>query len=420
MATPRRPAGRARCQLPACYHEGFLEKKSSQDKMGRKLWTSLCGNSLFFFNNTKDNAYIDKLDVSDLISVSDDYCRDRNLGAARFTLHMKNEEIVMIAPTLEARELWKGYLLSVAKLTVPSSLNLLPGQIHIMKEIIEKEKKRQRSNSSPESNIYVSVISDMPACFYKVSRVEAELRLEQYPEYGNLLLRPRQDGASFAITTREDVNGRSIFKHYRVTRRQDGGFYIDIETPISCNTLHDVVNCMVEKTNSVLKPFVMEEYYEDTITFVETNEENGELTFQEAINVPSHSPPAPPPKPGKRNHKAYSDTSSNIYVNEQDDSEIDEVDDFCPGPPVTPRVPARLPHQNSLPVLNPNSACIRKALKPPGYPNHVPRSQSLSDLTENFESSQNRQKPAGITKELELLFRRRAMRNDSQTDEQSL
>ncbi|XP_065102807.1 signal-transducing adaptor protein 2b isoform X2 [Paramisgurnus dabryanus] len=418
MATPRRP-GRARSQLPACYHEGFLEKKSSQDKMGRKLWTSLCGNSLYFFNNTKDNAYIDKLDLSDLMSVSDDCCRDRNLGAARFTLHMKNEDIVMIAPTLEARELWKGYLLSVAKLTVPSSLNLLPGQIYIMKEIIEKEKKRQRTYSSPEPNIYVSVISDMPACFYKVSRIEAELRLERYPEQGNLLLRPRQDGESFAITTREDVNG-SIFRHYRVTRKHDGGFYIDIEAPISCNTLQDVVNCMVEKTNSVLKPFVMEEYYEDTITFVETNEENGEQSFQKAISVPSHSPPAPPPKPGKGNNKAYSDTSSNIYVNEPDDSEFDEVGVFCPGPPLIPRVPARLPHQNSLTALNASSNCERKALKPPGYPNHVPRSQSLSDLTGNFESSQNRQKPSGITKELEHIFRRRAMRNDPQTGEQSL
>jgi len=24
--------------------------------MGRKLWTSLCGNALFFYNNTKDSV----------------------------------------------------------------------------------------------------------------------------------------------------------------------------------------------------------------------------------------------------------------------------------------------------------------------------------------------------------------------------
>ncbi|XP_016128574.1 actin cytoskeleton-regulatory complex protein sla1-like [Sinocyclocheilus grahami] len=108
---------RVRSQLPSCYYEGFLEKKSIKDKMGRKLWTSLCGNSLFFYNSTKDSVYIEKLELSDLVSVSDDCCRDRNLDAARFTLHMKNEDIKMIAPSLEARELWKGFMLSVSKVS---------------------------------------------------------------------------------------------------------------------------------------------------------------------------------------------------------------------------------------------------------------------------------------------------------------
>lgn len=431
MAMPKRP-GRARSQLPTCYHEGFLEKKSIKDKMGRKLWTSLCGNSLFFYNSTKDNVYIDKLDLSDLISVSDDCCRDRKLDSARFTLHMQNEDIKIIAPTLEARELWKGFILSVTKLSVPASLNLLPGQIHMMKEVIEKEKIRQQSSSSPDSHLYVPVISDMPACFYNVSRTEAELRLERHPKLGNLLLRPRKDGASYAITTREDVN-RSVFKHYRVSRRHEGGFSIDIETPISCNTLHDVINCMVEKTNGVLKPFLMEDHYEDTITYVKTNEENGEFTVHDATNSPLSSPPAPPPKPAnedifetsvcqatnsplpsppapppkpvQRDHRADSDTPESIYLNEPGlEFSEDEVDFMCTGPPVVPRPAARLPHQNSMPSLL-NTGGEKIALKPPGYPKSVPRSQSVSDMFEN--KSQQGPQPPAFTAELKLFIKNR-------------
>ncbi|XP_057213483.1 signal-transducing adaptor protein 2b [Triplophysa rosa] len=435
MATPKR-TGRARSQLPPCYHEGFLEKKTIKDKVGRKLWTSLCGNSLFFFNSTKDNVYIEKLDLSNLVSVSDDGCRDRKLDSAGFTLHMKNEDIKMIAPSLEARELWKGFILSVTKLSVPASLNLLPGQIHMMKEVIGKEKIRHQSSSSPDCHLYVPVISEMPACYYNVSRTEAELRLEKHPERGNLLLRPRKEGASFAITTREDVNG-SLFKHYRVSRRPEGGFSIDIEIPIPCNTLHDVINCMEKKTNGVLKPFLMEDHYEETIKYFKANEENGELTVhdatnshlgsppappskaaneetfetsvRQATNSPLPSPPAPPPKPVKRDQRADSDTPESIYLNEpglpcEFSEDEDEVDFMCAGPPVVPRQPVRLPHQNSMPSLL-NTCGEKKALKPPGYPNRVPRSQSVSDMFEN--KSQQGPQPPAFTEELKLLFKNR-------------
>lgn len=42
----------------------------------------------------------------------------------------------------------------------------------------------------------------------KVSRVEAQLLLERYPECGNLLLRPSGDGAAgVSVTTRQMLNG---------------------------------------------------------------------------------------------------------------------------------------------------------------------------------------------------------------------
>ncbi|XP_056585515.1 signal-transducing adaptor protein 2b [Triplophysa dalaica] len=433
MATPKRTP-RVRSQLPQCYHEGFLEKKSIKDKVGRKLWTSLCGKSLFFFNSTKDSVYIEKLDLSDLLSVSDDGCRDRKLDSARFTLHMKNDDIKMIAPSLEARELWKGFMLSVAKLSLPASLNLLPGQIHMMKEVIKKEKIRLASYSSPDCHLYLPVISEMPACYYNVSRTEAELRLEKNPERGNLLLRPSKEGASFAITTREDVNG-SVFKHYRVSRRPEGGFSIDIEIPIPCSTLHDVINCMEKKTNGVFKRFLMEDHYEETIKYFKANEENGELTVHDVPNShlgsppappskaaneetfetsvcqatkgPLPSPPAPPPKPVKRDQIPDVDTSESIYLNEPGspcEFSEDEGDFTCTGPPVVPRQPVRLPHQNSMPSLL-SAGGEKVALKPPGYPNHCPRSQSVSDMFEN--KSQQGSKPPALAVELKLFFKNR-------------
>nr|XP_021333910.1 signal-transducing adaptor protein 2 isoform X1 [Danio rerio] len=388
---------RGRAQLPPCYHEGFLEKKSIKDKMGRKLWTSLCGDSLFFFNSSKDSVYIEKLELSDLNSVSDDGSRERNLDAAGFTLHMKKEDVRMIAPSLEARELWKGYMLSIAKLSVPVSLNLLPGQIHAMKEVIEKEKTRQRlpSASPPEQNFdpYVCVLPDMPMCFHKVSRVEAEILLERNPNDGNLLLRPAQDLSlsSFSLTTRQEVNGKSIFKHYRVFRRPEGGFVINLDSPINCATLHDVVNSMVEKTGGVLVPFHMEKHYDQVLVYVEKNEENGELSTHCAKPDASSTPPVPPPKPVT---KAQRSSSENEYRNIPRGGDYEQDEAASPAPPVQPRVPGdtktrHLPYQYSMPQeTNTSSDCERKALVPPGYGKKPLRSNSLSDMPKNAPKQQ--------------------------------
>ncbi|KAK2898429.1 hypothetical protein QQF64_032359 [Cirrhinus molitorella] len=416
---------RVRSQLPSCYYEGFLEKKSIKDKMGRKLWTSLCGSSLFFYNNTKDSVYVEKLELSDLISVMDDCCRDRNLDAASFTLHMKNGDIKMTAPNLETRELWKGYLLSVSKLSVPSSLNLLPGQIHLMKEIIEKEKIRQRLLSSPPTSLgsesnYVTVQSDMPSCFHNVTRVEAEYLLERNADRGNLLLRPGRDGASFAITSRQDING-PVYRHYRVSRRHEGGFAIALETPITCETLHDVVKCMMERTNGVFVPLPMEDFYAKSISFADTDKENGERSVQcpkasppapppkpafaesdddsgettvHCPKIPSSTPPAPPPKPVPRNQSSSSEPNSHertyLNVSESGDYLLDEAANHPP--PVLPRLPGRyLPHQNSMPPdVNGSADVERKALVPPGYTKTFPRSNSLSGKPKNIPKCEQR------------------------------
>ncbi|XP_041791318.1 signal-transducing adaptor protein 1-like isoform X2 [Chelmon rostratus] len=288
---------RQRNQLPACYYEGYLEKRSFKDKTSRRLWTCLCGNTLFFFNEKRDTDYIEKLDLSGLISVTDDSSQDRNLDAARLNLQMKDGNIKFTAPNAEARELWKGYIHSVMELSVPSSLNLLPGQIHMLKEAVEKEKERLKTvppSAAENSSPYVSLIADMPACYHSVSRLEAELLLEKEAKRGNLLLRPGSGSNSFAVTTRQDLDG-AIFKHYRVARKPTGGFTIEVDNPVPCATLHDVINYLVEKTDRVLIPLIIEETYEKNISFIRSDDENGEKSVQQAPSNPV--PPSVPPKP---------------------------------------------------------------------------------------------------------------------------
>ncbi|KAF7665238.1 hypothetical protein LDENG_00149450 [Lucifuga dentata] len=339
-------AGRQRNQLPLCYYEGYLEKRSFKDKTSRKLWTSLCGSTLFFFNDKKDTDYIEKINLSGFISITDDGSWDRNLEAARFNLELKDCDIRFTAPNPEARELWKGYIHSVSQLCVPSSLNLLPGQIHILKEAVEKEKERVKTVSPPPPppppatsvNPYVSLQADMPSCYYNVSRLEAELLLEREAEKGNLLLRPGRHGSSFAVTTRQEQDS-SIFRHYRVTRKPDGSFTIDVDVPVPCTTLHDVITYLLEKTDRVLIPLIMEEQYDKKITFICPDSENGETSVQcVAPNpvIPPNPiiPPRLPPKPvasREQTVEAMPEPQECLYMNDLPEEEEVKNKEDSPG-----------------------------------------------------------------------------------------
>ncbi|KAG5276313.1 hypothetical protein AALO_G00130510 [Alosa alosa] len=379
MATPKR-LGRQKLQLPTSYYEGFLEVRALKDTASRRLWTCLCGDALFFFNSSKENQYVEKLEVSTFISISDDSIPDKNLNTAGLVIHTKNDDIRLTAPSLESRELWKGFILTVKELSVPKSLNLLPGQVHMMREAVDKEMERRGAltSSTPPppiptkftteatSPLYLPVVSEMPACFETVSRTEAEILLERNPDKGNLLLRPGRDGTSFAVTTRQDLNG-SVFKHYRVSRKSDGGFYIDVEKPIHCATLHDVVSCLVVKTAGALQPFILDEPYEENITFVQANQENGEKSMQ------SVSPHLKSPSIPEREPSPEADFEENLYLNPDDEVEENEEVPLprmeTPPPKPLPRQKVNrgpLIHQHTLPAdLRSISGPGRTALKPP-------------------------------------------------------
>uniref|UniRef100_A0A3B3T676 Signal transducing adaptor family member 2b n=1 Tax=Paramormyrops kingsleyae TaxID=1676925 RepID=A0A3B3T676_9TELE len=294
MANPQSKQQQSQ-QIPHCYYEGYLEKRSAKEKVSQRLWASLCGNTLFFYNTIKDAEYVDRIDLDGFVSLLDDNSRDRNLEAARFQLRTKEGEFKITVPTLENRELWKGFIHAVAELSLPSTLNLLPGQVHMLQEVVEKERERQLS-AAVQENLYLSLVADMPPCFHEVSRREAMSLLEKYPDCGNMLLRPSKDG-SMAVTTRQDLNG-SVFHHYRVIRRPEGGFVINLETPIPCASLYEVIKCLEEKTSGVLQPFILDNIYNDNITLVQQNDENGEKKLQPITGSPSlKTPPSGNQKP---------------------------------------------------------------------------------------------------------------------------
>lgn len=400
--------GRLKNQLPTCYYEGYLEKRSFKDKTSRKLWTCLCGNTLFFFNDKRDSDYVEKMDLRGLISITDDSSQDRNLDAARLNVQMKDGNIKFTAPNAEARELWKGYINCVAKLSVPTSLNLLPGQIHMLKEAVENEIERQKSAPQPpppppaaSSSPYVTLQADMPACYHAVSRLEAELLLEREAKRGNLLLRPGSSGNSFAASTRQDHDG-SVFRHYRVARNPEGGFIIAVDNPVLCDTLYGVIDYLVEKTDRVLIPLIMEEAYEKNITFIQSDSENGE----KRVVVPPTLPPKPvglkiphrePEPEAEPEPEPEAVIEENIYLNgEFEEEEEEEVENSSPAPlppenkpqkkPLMPPIPAP---RRSINAATPSSTASSTNTDPRMRSDTDPCKQipleAISELKRKFE-----------------------------------
>ncbi|XP_041086479.1 signal-transducing adaptor protein 2-like [Polyodon spathula] len=395
--------GRGKSALPPSYYEGFIEKKGPKEKEHKRYWTSLIGDTLFFFNSSRDTSYVEKLCLSGFLSLTDDNSRDKNLEAGRLTLKMRDGEFRLTVPSLEARELWKGFIYTVVDLAVPHSLTLLPGQIHQLQEVLSEEKNRRRKQeerAAPPADSPANCTeqeAELPRCFNKVSRTEAESLLEKYPDCGNLLLRPGRDGQSYAVSTRQELNGSSVMKHYRVGR-QGPGYLIEVENPISCSSLSDVVSCFIEKTDRTLVPFILQEDYEHSISFVQSDRDSGEDTVQRARAFSSPKPPLLPKKPGLPSPRAslpilYTEPEpepeaelepepeENIYLNDYCNAQSAEDTvkrgqaNHSPRPPLLPPKPAPTkmnPFNTKTPVKPP--VCLKPK------PNQRPPSESMATM----------------------------------------
>ncbi|XP_075759141.1 signal-transducing adaptor protein 2 [Pelodiscus sinensis] len=298
LLSPPLRAAKPKCSLPAPYYEGFLEKKGPQDKGFKKYWTGLRGITLYFYNASRDVQHVEELDLDAFVSLTDCHLRsgpragDDGVG---LSLKLRGQEVKLKAESLETREMWKGFILTVVEMKVPSNLTLLPGHIYMMSEALAKEQERQAwlSQCLSASSLDYDSVEEMPYCYFKVSRTEAQVLLERNPDCGNMLLRPGGDGKSISVTTRQMLNGTAVVKHYRVSclGRQ---YVIDVEQPHQCSSLADVVHYFVSNTKNTLVPLHLDEDYAEKLEFVETDKENGENVWKPSM------PPCPKPKGGTR------------------------------------------------------------------------------------------------------------------------
>ncbi|XP_054438856.1 signal-transducing adaptor protein 2 [Pteronotus mesoamericanus] len=289
MASALRPprVPKPKCALPSHYYESFLEKKGPRDQNYKKFWAGLQGLTVYFYNSNRDSQHVEKLDLGAFVKLTDEGPRGSSSDpGTHFNLVLRNQEIKFKAESLESREMWKGFILTVVELRVPYNLTLLPGHIYMMAEVLTKEEVRRTL--------------EMPSCFLKVSRLEAQLLLERYPECGNLLLRPSGDGKDgVSVTTRQTLNGTPVVRHYKV-KREGPKYVIDVEEPFSCASLQAVVDYFVLQTKNALVPFLLDEDYEKVLGYVDADKENGESVWVApsvpAVPCPDPASPACAPK----------------------------------------------------------------------------------------------------------------------------
>ncbi|XP_059499539.1 signal-transducing adaptor protein 1-like isoform X1 [Stegostoma tigrinum] len=257
------------------YYDGVLWKKSSKDKTFQRYWSELRGSSIFFYCDEKESMYTERLDLQNFVSIGDDNSGGKNSQAASFQLQLINEQVKLKAENVETREEWKGYITVVSQLDIPRDLTLLPGQMLCLEEVVKQEKLRQSSApvrpelqrflvEKPDSEFYDDVLTSMPACFYKISRNEAEAILERHPENGNLILRPSTENTNYSITTLTTKYSRRVIKHYKVTC-EDNGFVIWVNYPVTCKSLQEVIDHFIKETSGALKPYIESDVYADKI-----------------------------------------------------------------------------------------------------------------------------------------------------------
>ncbi|MBZ3871806.1 Signal-transducing adaptor protein 1 [Sciurus carolinensis] len=225
------------------YFEGFLSVKRAAYQEYKRYWTELRGTTLFFYTDKKNTTYVDKLDIIDLICLTDQNSTEKN--CAKFTLVLPKEEVQL-------------------KLSVPHHVSLLPGQVIRLHEVLEREKNRrieiQQLSITPVEKEkepiedYVDVQNPMPVCFYTVSRKEATEMLEKNPSLGNMILRPGSDSGNYSITIRQEIDMPRI-KHYKVMSIGKN-YTIELEKPVTLPNLFSVIDYFVKETRGNLRPFI--------------------------------------------------------------------------------------------------------------------------------------------------------------------
>ncbi|XP_038555010.1 signal-transducing adaptor protein 1-like isoform X1 [Micropterus salmoides] len=283
------------------YYSGHLLKKNTKDKDFKKYYGELRGATLFLYDDDTQDTYTEKLDLEQLKSMELDSPYQRKVPTI-FTLTLHTGEVKLKMDNLDTGEEWKGYILTVIKKEIPSKLQLLPGQILLLKEVLLQEKRRNSAMSRPplppRPSFLISASTspptskdkidrsdpETPSCYFSVTRQEAERMLEANPEYGGIILRPSTLAKNYALTLRQLTPSGPVKKNYRVTST-NSGFVIELETPVMVSSLNDVIKFFIEKTEYRLHPYMPSQPYDTCINVFPT---------PKCINITSAAPKTVP------------------------------------------------------------------------------------------------------------------------------
>ncbi|NWW36173.1 STAP2 protein, partial [Panurus biarmicus] len=204
----------------------------------RRVWAGLRGLKLAFYRGPQDQEPLEVLDLGQLVAVQAE--------SRALVLRLRGQEVTMKMESWETQEMWRGFILTMTKMKLPRDLALLPGHTFQLLEALREEGERRDTPVSPVTPV-------VPSCFFEVTRPEAERLLEQSAGRGNLLLRPGGHGQGVSVTTRQELDGTALLRHYRV-KREAQGYVIDVETPHRCSSLAEVVQFFVQSSKGSLQP----------------------------------------------------------------------------------------------------------------------------------------------------------------------
>ncbi|TNN81958.1 Signal-transducing adaptor protein 1 [Liparis tanakae] len=229
MSLPARVVHKRRATITdlPLYYSGHLLKKLPKEKAFNKYYGELRGTTLFLYQDDTQDTYTEKVDLEQLKSME-----------LKFPYQKK-------APTIFNLSLDKKEL--QLKKEIPSKLKLLPGQMLLLQDVLDRERRRNthrqcptlppRPRFLPPASASLTTSEDeldrcapeFPACFFSVSRQEAERMLEANPESGSIILRPSTLANNYALTLRQLTPSGPVMKNYRVTSTTDG-FVIELDT----------------------------------------------------------------------------------------------------------------------------------------------------------------------------------------------
>ncbi|XP_061102980.1 signal-transducing adaptor protein 1-like [Conger conger] len=257
------------------YYSGQLLKKYTGEKDFKKFFAELRGSTIFLYMDDKSYKCTEKLELQYLKEMHVESPRPRG-SPSIYTLTLEDEEVKFKIDDPNTAEEWRGFILTVANLKIPSKIQLLPGQLLNLEQVLEQERTRTSELPSPVSctaqrspalstppTLSNSVT---PQCFYEVSRMEAEQMLEDNPQCGSILLRPSGCIGGYAVSMRQILSSGPVMRHYKV-QSHDSGLVIELNEPVTVPSLQDVLDYFLTRMEYRVLPYRQSQPYD---TFIET------------------------------------------------------------------------------------------------------------------------------------------------------